>query len=140
MHPTRFKEELKRFDPRLDLVFSGAKQRWEIIGVDQKRMKYLIKSFRLGEIDKLGVWVLHELYQNTPHKQGGAMALMRRLEEEQRREEEQQEKTLSDDLSSISGEAFDAMRRRDGQRISAPGMEFEIRDKRRLTPELVSAS
>lgn len=138
MTPTRFRAELQAFDPKLDIEYNGKAGQWQIVGVDRRGIKYLIKVIPLGQIDKLGPWVLQELYECSPHKQGGR-ELSHRLDMMRDEEEAQQEREMKSRVEAATAEAWEALQRRQGLRINNVGLPFAVNDKRRFTETSVSA-
>lgn len=135
MTPNRFREELKRFDPKLDFEYNGKAAQWQVVGFDRRGIKYLIKPIPLGQIDTLGPWILQELYDASPHKQGGAKEINRRLDRMREEEEAQQERDFQNRLEATNSEAWETFQRRMGQRINNVGLPFTVNDKRRVTDE-----
>ena len=133
MTPDRFRQELQLFDSRLDLVWSGEQQRWEVIGVDRRHQRYLIRAIPLGQTETLGPWILQDLYDCSPTKQGGWQRVARRLDEERQQEEAARERRRQADLAATTSEAYDAYARRVGSRISSAGMPYQVTDRRRIT-------
>lgn len=138
MHPDRFREELKRFDKRLDFEFNARKSRWEVVGVDARNKKYLIKAVPLGQIETLGPGILQELFDCSPIKQGGAKRLNRIMDELKEKEEAQTENLHKDQMEAATSEAYEHFKYREGGRLSFAGVEdkheggFFVRDRRRL--------
>ncbi|HWR72781.1 MAG TPA: hypothetical protein VN604_06400 [Nitrospirota bacterium] len=125
---------MKRFDKRLDITFSGEKGAYEIIGVDRRGKEYLIKTIPLGQLNELGKHTLQELYDSSPHKQGGARAMNRRIDRMIEEEENREERQMQDTLDHATSEAYDLMKRRTGMTQTLPGEEskyFSVKDKRR---------
>jgi outer membrane translocation and assembly module TamA len=135
MEPSRFREELKKFDRQPDFLFNGAKNRWEIVGTDLKNKKYLIKAFPLGTIHTVGLDTLQELYDCSPTKQGGAAALNRRIDdlkaEEYRKEDRASQAAIRDKID----EAYIHFQYKEGTRVALNSSKNEetlvITDKRR---------
>lgn len=132
MHPTRFREELKRFDPKLDLVWNDKKSCWQVVGKDRKNKEYVIYNVPLGDTDKLGPWIIQGLYDATPHKQGGAAAINRMLDAAREREEEQEEKDIADAIDARAEDAWAHLNYREGSRVSMFKPGFVVNDKRRI--------
>jgi hypothetical protein len=139
MTPSRFKEELKRFDKRLDLKFNGAKGRWEIWGTDRKNIQYLIKSFYLGEIEKMGLNVIREMAEVSPMK-SSAKEVNARIDRIIEEEEKQEAKATKDAINDRLDESWERYQYAEGSRISFArtesklndSKEFVITDKRRF--------
>lgn len=143
MHPTRFREELKKFDRQLDFEFNSKKSRWEIVGVDRKNKHYLIKSFPLGKINTIGLHTLQELYDVSPLKQGGAKAVNARIDQMIEDEEKAEDKKRKDQIDERLEDAYMHLQHREGTRISfstqaASGEPdgFVLTDKRRVHDSL----
>lgn len=138
MHPTRFREELKRFDKKLDFEFNVRKSRWEVVGTDARNKKYLIKAIPLGQVETLGPGILQELYNCSPIKQGGAKRLNRIMDELKEKEEQEVEKLHQDQLETAASEAYEHFKYREGERFSFAGVGdrheggFFVNDRRRL--------
>jgi hypothetical protein len=137
MTPSRFREELKRFDRALDIEFNGPKGRWEIFGVDRKNIKYLIKAVPLGEINTLGVATLKELYDCSPTKHT-AKALNARIDDLIEAEEKAEEKAQREVIQERHEDAWAHLQYKNGYRVSfanigdAKGSAvITINDKRR---------
>ena len=137
MTPQRFKEDLQRFDKRLDIEFNGEKMRWEIVGRDLKNKKYLIKSIPLGQMDTLGPATLQELYDCSPIKQGGAKELNRKIDEQIEKEEAAEEREMQNRIEERIEDAWQHLQYRNGYRISlhVPNQTepLVINDKRRVS-------
>lgn len=138
MHPTDFKKALQQFDPRLDFVWNGKKNVWQVVGKDRKNKTYIIHSIPLGKINELGPWIIEQMAAVTPHKQGGAKEINRMLDEQIEKEEKRQEKEASDAFDSLSNDVYRTWQRKDGERVSMPS-GFTIKDSRRFKPEAVGA-
>jgi hypothetical protein len=142
MTPSRFREELKRFDKALDIEFNGAKGRWEIIGRDYKNVRYLIKKIPLGQMTTLGVATLKELYDCSPIKQGGAKRLNERIDDLIAAEEAAEEKELNSKLQERLEDGWQHLQYLNGYRVSLhiPEAKEEviIRDRRRFHDEVSS--
>jgi hypothetical protein len=134
-----FRAELKRFDPRLDLLWNTARSVWEVRGTDVRGQSYLIYRIPLGKLGEYFRPVLQGLYECTPIRQsGGARAVWERLEEAERRAEAAEEKRMRDDLDMAAEEVYDSWQRRDGERINTtglPGAGFKILDRRRFVED-----
>lgn len=131
MDPLRFREELRHFDKRLDLIFNPVKSQWEIIGTDRKGIKYLIKAFPLGRIDQIGMYVLRELAEMATFRHGAKdinRKIDRMIEEEEATEQRQTKSTIE----AVTSEAHAAFQRRVGRRISNVGVPYIVNDKRRV--------
>lgn len=135
MSPQRFKEELKRFDRRLDFIFNSRKGQWEIIGVDLKHKKYLIAKFKLGELATLGTDFLKDMAAVSPVK-SSAKEVNRRIdniiEAEEKAEAKQQHNAINDKLD----ESWVHFQYAEGSRVSFATIgvtdKVQIRDKRRF--------
>lgn len=140
MTPNRFKEELKRFDKSLDLVYNGPKARWEIIGVDRRNRKYLIKSFGLGKIDTLGVETIRTIAEVSPGRHQTAKEVNERLDRIVKEEDKQEEKALTNSITDRLDEAWTRLQYAEGSRVSFAVTEqkkqektsFTITDRRRF--------
>jgi len=137
MTPSRFREELQRFDPNLDIEYNGRKARWEIVGYDLQGKRYLIKKIPLGQMTKLGLHTIQELYECSPIKQGGAKALNRRIDDLIAAEEAQEERETRQILEDRAKDAWVDFQYRRGHRLSfhvpETKEEIVITDKRRIT-------
>lgn len=138
MTPESFREDLKRFDKRLDFQFNKIKMEWEIFGIDRKNKKYVIKSIPIGKIDTIGPWVLQDLYECSPTKQGGHKELNRRIDEAQEKEELRKEVEYRDKMQAINEDAYLHLKHQIGQRVSFHKTETSdsgivINDRRRLS-------
>lgn len=131
MDVRRFREELKRFDKRLDITFNGMKGAYEIVGTDMKGHEYLIKTVPLGKLGELGLHVLQDLYECSPHKQGGAKAMNRKIDRMIEEEEKREEKNMADTLDYACSEAYDLMKRRSGLTQTLPDAGFLVTDRRK---------
>lgn len=138
MHPNSFREDLRRFDPRLDFQWNGRRQRWQVTGKDLKGIEYVIHEVPLGQIDQIGPQIIQALYNVSPTKQGGADAVNRMLDKQEDDIELAQDRKLSDDIDAVGGEAFDLFQRRMGRRISNAGIPDEVieNDRRRFAEDL----
>lgn len=137
MSPDSFRDDLKRFDKRLDFTYNPVKFCWEVIGLDRKNVKYVIKSIPIGQIDKLGPWVLQELYDCSPTKQGGEAALNRKIDAELAKSELADERAERDRIEAASDEAYLHFKHKMGQRVSFCRTETSdsgivVNDKRRV--------
>jgi len=134
MTPQSFREELKRFDPRMDIVLNKSKGQWDIIGQDGRNRKYIAKQVPFG---MLGKWVICDMYDSSPMKQGGAKALNRKIDEGIERNEKQQEKDFHNQLEGIHDDAYIKMKYQAGERFSFAGVgdkhegTFFVNDRRR---------
>jgi hypothetical protein len=140
MTPSRFREELKRFDNALDIEYNGQKSRWEIVGRDRKNVRYVIKKIPLGQMTTLGVATLKELYDCSPIKQGGAKRLNERIDDLIRAEEEAEAKELNEKIQERLEDGWLHLQHKNGYRVSFcnPSLEqkdFEVKDKRRVSAE-----
>jgi hypothetical protein len=137
MTPTRFREELQRFDKNLDIEYNGRKTRWEIVGYDLQGKRYLIKKIPMGQMTKLGLHTIKELYDCSPIKQGGAKNLNRRIDDLIAAEEAAEERELQASIADKAAEAWQHLQYLNGYRVSlhVPETKEEIiiRDKRRIT-------
>lgn len=143
MTPQSFREDLKRFDKRLDFQWNPVNSSWEVFGLDRKNRKYVIKVIPLGKLDTLGTWVLQDLYEASPLKQGGAKALNRKIDAEIESNEQRQEKDYRNKLDAINSEAYVKLKYRAGERLSFATVErckdFVVTDRRRVQENTVSA-
>jgi len=136
MTPESFRDDLKRFDKRLDFVFNGETFAWEVIGLDKRNIKYVIKSIPLGKLETLGTWVLQDLYECSPLKQGGEKALNRKIDEEIARTEQIQQKDFQNKLDAVNDDAYVRLKYGTGERVSFAGVGekheggFFINDRR----------
>lgn len=137
MTPSRFREELQRFDRNLDIEYNGRKTRWEIVGYDLQGKRYLIKKIPLGQMTTLGLHTIKELYDCSPIKQGGAKNLNRRIDDLIAAEEAQEEKDMLASIKDKADEAWVSLQYRNGYRVSLHVPETKetitITDKRRIT-------
>lgn len=133
MEPQYLERELKKIDKGISLEKNVKNQRWDITAVDVKRKKYLLYQIPFKDFHWMAPRVIPALWQVSPTKQGGAKNLNRKLDENIERQEKQEEKELQDALDYAGAEAYDSMRRREGQRITMPG--FTINDYRRVKEE-----
>jgi len=145
MTPQSFREDLKRFDKRLDFEWNGLKARWEVVGKDKRNVKYVIKEIPLGQLETLGTWVLQDLYECSPLKQGGAKALNRKIDEEQERIEKAQEQEHRNKMEAVHDDAYIRLKYGIGERISFAGVGekheggFFVNDRRRNTESATGA-
>lgn len=143
MTPQSFRDDLKRFDKRLDFQWNPMKSVWEVFGIDRKNQKYVIKIILLGQLDTLGTWVLQDLYECSPMKQGGSKALNRKIDEEIKRNEQRQEADYKNKLDAVNNDAYIKLKYRAGERLSFATPErckdFIITDRRRVQENTVSA-
>lgn len=131
MDPSRFREDLRRFDPRLDFVWNGKIQAWQIVGMDRRQIRYLIATIPLGHLDRLGPQVIESLWACTPHRQGGAAEMNRRLDARADDEATRQDRGIAAALDEVAEGAYESLRRRDGMRVSNAGIPgVEIVDRR----------
>jgi hypothetical protein len=136
MTPESFRTDLKRFDKRLDFVWNGAAASWEVVGVDKRNIKYVIKSIPLGKLETLGTWVLQDLYECSPMKQGGERALNRIIDEDIERLEQIQEKDFQNKLDAVNDDAYIRLKYGTGERVSFSGVGekhesgFTVTDRR----------
>jgi len=138
MHPTFFRKALKQFDRRLDFKWNGKKNCWQVVGRDRRHIEYVIHNVSLGEIDKLGPWIIEQMAAVTPHKQGGAKEVNRMMDEQIEREEKEQEKASRDAFDAVAEDVWHTWQMVDGERVTVPS-GFTINDKRRVKPEAVGA-
>jgi len=137
MTPQSFREDLKRFDKRLDFVYNARKMQWEVVGHDLKGKKYLIKAIPIGQMETIGTWVLQDLYSMSPTKQGGAKELNRRLDDAIEEREKIQEKDNRNDMEGLHDEAYVRLKYGLGERVSLHQPErhettFTVNDRRRV--------
>ncbi len=143
MTPKRFREELQRFDRRLDFIWSGRKQRYEIVGIDARQKKYLIASFGLGKIDTLGLDYLRAMAEATPREKS-AKEINQRIDNIIERQEAQESKELQASIDDRIDEALEHYGYKEGFRVSfadvknEQGQEVIITDHRRFINELTS--
>lgn len=135
MEISRFKEELRRFDPRLDFTWNGKRSVWQVTGEDARRVRYVIYEVPLGQLDTLGPHIIQGLYDASPTKQGGASALNRLLDERIDRDERAEDRRLSDELGMLAAEAWDHADRIEGRRINNAGVPWVVNDRRRVFME-----
>lgn len=138
MTPSRFREELKRFDKSLDIEFNGKDTRWEIVGYDKRNIKYIIKKIPLGQMTTLGVATLKELYDCSPIKQGGAKRLNERIDDLIREEEIAEEKEINNVIRERHEDAWMHLQYKNGYRVSLCNptkdvSSFMVTDKRRVS-------
>lgn len=135
MTPSRFREELQRFDKSLDFVFNGRRQRWEIVGRDRRNQKYLIASFKLGQLDKLGLEYLRDMAEVSPTK-SSAKEVNRRIDRIIEDEEKAEEKKFQNSVNDRLDDAWTHFQYAEGSRVSmatiGAGEHVYIRDKRRF--------
>ncbi len=139
MTPVRFNEELKRFDKALNFEWNGRKSQWEIVGTDRKNKRYMIKAFKLGEIDTIGLHTIQELYECSPLKQGGAKELNRRIDRMIEEEDKKTKQAIADRINERLEDAWAHYQYREGLRVSFASVnkqgqteEIVINDKRRI--------
>lgn len=135
MTPSRFKEELRRFDKRLDFVWNGRKSRYEIVGEDLHHRKYLIATFGLGKIETLGLQYLRDMAEISPVKKT-AKEINQRIDNMIEADEKREAKQLQGAIDDRIDDAWTHFQYAEGSRISfaTVGMEekVQIRDKRRF--------
>lgn len=135
MTPSRFKEELKRFDKRLDFVWNGRKQRYEIIGESARHQKYLIASFGIGKIETLGLQYIRDMAEVSPLK-SSAKEINQRIDNIIEAQEKDEEKHQANNINDHLDEAWEHFQYAEGSRVSLAtiGMkeEIQIRDRRRF--------
>lgn len=137
MSPTRFREELKRFDKSLDFEWNGRKQQWQIVGTDRKGNRYIIRRFPIGTIGTIGLHTIQELYDVSPMHQGGAKKLNERIDALIAEEEKAEEKKTSEAINERLDDAWVHYKYKEGQRISLhkPDGKMEtltVTDRRRV--------
>ena len=135
MTHARLDEELKRIDKRLSCTFNGLKLRYEVNGIDSRGKKYLLYEIPLGQLDFYANQVLEGVRKA---KFFTAKEKNRMLDETEEREERQKDRKLEDDIDHVTAESYDVFKRLEGQRITILDCGFEVRDKRRVSPEPVS--
>lgn len=126
-----FRRELKRVDKRLDIIWNGQKQVYQIIGKDRRNITYVIQTIPLGKLSELGTHVIQSIVDLSPIKSGGAKAMNRRIDRMIEQEREQDERHMQDTVSYTTAEAFEHLARREGRRINSAG--FIVNDKRRIS-------
>lgn len=135
MSPSRFREELRRFDKRLDFVWNGRKQRYEIVGEDMRHKKYLIASFGLGKIETLGLSYLRDMAEMSPLK-SSAKEINQRIDNIIERTEKREANALQSSISDRLDEAWEHFQYAEGSRVSFAtlhlGDDFVVRDRRRF--------
>jgi hypothetical protein len=135
MTPSRFKEELQRFDKRLDFVWNGRKSRYEVIGEDARHKKYLIASFGIGKIETLGLQFIRDMASVSPRQQT-AKEINRRIDRIVEETEKAEQKAFDNSINDRGDEAWEHFQYAEGSRVSFAtiGMkeEVQIRDKRRF--------
>ncbi len=135
MTPARFKEELQRFDRRLDFVWNGRKSRYEIVGIDARHKKYLIASFGLGKIETLGLQYIRDMASVTPRAES-AKQINQRIDNIIEDQEKAEERNLQNTINDRADEAWEHFQYAEGSRVSFAtiGMKEKvlIRDKRRF--------
>ncbi len=135
MTPSRFKEELKRFDKRLDFVWNGRKSRYEIVGEDDRHKKYLIASFGIGKIETLGLQYIRDMASVSP-REHTAKEINRRIDNIIEEQEKSEAKSLQNSIDDRADEAWEHFKYAEGSRVSFAtiGMadKIQIRDKRRF--------
>jgi len=136
MSPTRFREELKRFDKALDFEWNGRKQEWQIVGTDRKGNRYIIKRFPIGKIGTIGLHTIQELYDVSPIKQGGAKAMNARIDAIIAEEEKAEERAQANAIEERLEDAWMHYQYKEGTRLSFHTQKGEetitITDKRRF--------
>lgn len=136
MHWTSFREELKKFDKKLDIEFNGPKGQYEIYGLARGGNRYHIQWIPLGKLGLLGTHVLQALYDGDPRRQGGAKRMNRIIDQQIAEDDKAQEKHLSETMDHATSEAYDLMKRRTGMTQTLPGDEssyFQVKDRRRVS-------
>lgn len=129
-----FNEALKRIDSkRLSCVFNGMKLRYDVVGTDAKNVRYLIYSIPLGQLDMYAPLVLEGIRKAKFYT---AKEKNQMLDEREERDEKHAKKKSEEDMEYATAEAYDILKRMEGQRITLPG--FSINDKRRVAPESVA--
>jgi len=130
MTPDSFRQELKRFDPRMDIVLDRKKGLWNIVGLDKKSIKYIAKRV---PFDALGKWIICDMYDNSPMKQGGQKDLNRKIDEEIERNERIQEKDHKNKMDAVHDDTYDRLKWGLGERVSLSSTDsFVVNDKRRI--------
>lgn len=136
MTPSRFREELQRFDKTLDFEWNGRKNEWQIVGTDRKRNRYIIKRFPIGTIGSIGLHTIQELYDISPLHQGGAKAMNARID---RMIEEEDKDAAKADKEAIDNRLEDAWvhyQYKEGTRISLNSSKKDevvtVTDRRRV--------
>jgi hypothetical protein len=136
MTPSRFREELKRFDKSLDFEWNGKKQEWQIVGTDRKRNRYIIKRFPIGTIGTIGLHTIKELYEVSPMHQGGAKRLNERIDAIIEEEEKAEEKAQKEAIENRLEDAWMHYQYKEGKRISLHTPKGEevitVTDRRRV--------
>jgi hypothetical protein len=136
MSPNRFRSELKRFDKSLDLEWNGKKQEWQVVGIDRKRNRYIIKRFPLGSIATAGLHTIQELYDVSPLHQGGAKRLNERIDAIIADEERAEEASQQEAIQSRLDDAWMHYQYKEGKRISLHSSKNEevitVTDRRRV--------
>jgi hypothetical protein len=136
MTPSRFREELKRFDKSLDFEWNGKKQEWQIVGTDRKRNRYIIKRFPIGTIGTIGLHTIKELYEVSPMHQGGAKRLNERIDAIIEEEEKAEEKAQAEAIENKLEDAWMHYQYKEGTRISLHTPKGEevitVNDRRRV--------
>ena len=136
MTPSRFREELKRFDKSLDFEWDGKKQEWQIVGTDRKRNRYIIKRFPIGTIGTIGLHTIKELYEVSPMHQGGAKRLNERIDAIIEEEEKAEEKAQAAAIEERLDDAWMHYQYKEGKRISLHSPKGEevitVTDRRRV--------
>lgn len=135
MTPTRFREELQKFDKRLDFVWNGRKSRYEIVGEDDRHKKYLIASFGIGKIETLGLQYIRDMASVSPRRES-AKNINRRIDRIIEDQAKAEDKSLQNSINDRAEEAWEHFQYAEGSRVSFAtiGMseKVQIRDRRRF--------
>lgn len=135
MTPTRFREELQKFDKRLDFVWNGRKSRYEIVGEDDRHKKYLIASFGIGKIETLGLQYIRDMASVSPRHES-AKNINRRIDRIIEDQAKAEDKSLQNSINDRAEEAWEHFQYAEGSRVSFAtiGMseKVQIRDRRRF--------
>lgn len=130
----RLNDELKRIDRRLSCSFNGLKSRYQVSWHGSKKDKDIIYEVPLGQLGLYANQIIEGLKKG---KQFSAKEKNRMLDEQEDREERKRDKQIEDDMEYATAESYDIFQRLEGLRVTLPG-GFEVRDKRRVSPEQVS--
>ena len=128
-----FRQELKRFDPRMDIELDRKRGLWNIVGSDKKNIKYIAKRV---PFHALGKWIICDMYDNSPMSQGGHRDLNRKIDDEIERNEKIQEKDNKNKMDAVHDDTYDRLKYGLGERVSFANVEekrsdFFVNDKRR---------
>lgn len=136
----RFREELKNYDPRLEIVRDNRREEWRIEqDMGSARRKHLVTRIPFAWHNRLGPWIIRAIHDGTPMAQGGAAAMNRRFDEEDRRRDEAQERKDRDVVDAASDDAWGVFARQTGKRVTNVGVPYQVNDRRRIQ-EPVSVS